>query len=138
MNDRMKNLIQIILLISAFYSLNSCDSKAQDEHVSGEKNNKIQVIQFHSEHRCMTCKKIESLTKHTLDDYKDIQFLLINVDKEKNKKKAEEFEAAGTSLFLYNPSTGEKVDLTAFAFMNAGNKEKFISELKIKINNFRD
>ncbi|MEZ4907613.1 MAG: hypothetical protein R2771_08260 [Saprospiraceae bacterium] len=53
----------------------------------------------------------------TLLNYPDIKFRLINVDDDKDKKIAEEFEATGTALFLYNPSTGEKKDLTNFAFL---------------------
>jgi hypothetical protein len=97
---------------------------------------KMEVIQFHSEHRCMTCNKIEVLTKETLTAYKDISFSLVNVDDPKNQKKAEQFEAAGTALFLYHPKTGRKKDLTDFAFMNAGNKDKFISGLRKELEAF--
>lgn len=98
----------------------------------------IEVIQFHSEHRCITCKKIESLTIETLKSYPNIPFVLVNVDDEKNEKKAEQFEATGTALFLYNPKTGQKKDLTDFAFMNSGNKTKFIAGLKKEIERFID
>lgn len=96
----------------------------------------IEVIQFHSEHRCMTCNKIEALTRETLKNFPNIPFSLVNVDDKKNEKKAEQFEATGTALFLYNPKTGKKKDLTDFAFMNAGNKEKFIEGLKKEIELF--
>jgi sulfite exporter TauE/SafE len=39
-------------------------------------------------------------------------------------------------LFLYNPKTGKKKDLTDFAFMNAGDEKKFESELKKQIEIF--
>lgn len=97
----------------------------------------MEVIQFHSENRCMTCNKIEELTRETLKDFSDIPFSTVNVDDEKNEQKAAEFEAFGTSLFLYNPKTGKKENLTEFAFMNAGNKEKFTQELKKKIASFQ-
>ena len=41
------------------------------------------------------------------------------MDDKINEKIAEQFEATGTALFLYNPKTGAKKDLTDFAFMNA-------------------
>ncbi|MBX9806958.1 MAG: hypothetical protein K2X95_04075 [Flavobacteriaceae bacterium] len=97
----------------------------------------IQVIQFHSEHRCMTCNKIEELTRETLKSYPSIPFSLVNVDDKKNEKIATQFQAAGTALFLYNPTTKKKQDLSEMAFMNAGDKDKFIKELKIKINAFK-
>ena len=84
----------------------------------------------------MTCNKIEVLTRETLKSYSSIPFSLVNVDDKVNEKKAEQFEASGTALFLYNPKTGKKKELTDFAFMNAGNKEKFIAGLKKEIDSF--
>jgi maltose-binding protein MalE len=116
----------------------ACNSEAQNTKQTSNSTSdaKIEVIQFHSEHRCMTCNKIETLTKETLKAYPNIPFSLVNVDDKKNEKKAEQFEATGTALFLYNPKTGKKKDLTDFAFMNAGNKEKFIEGLKKEIDLF--
>lgn len=97
----------------------------------------IKVIQFHSEHRCVTCLKIEKLTRATLTAYfPSIPFSLVNVEDKKNKKLAEQFEASGTALFLYNPKTGKKKDLTDFAFMKAGNEKQFDAELKKYIEAF--
>ena len=62
----------------------------------------IQVIQFHSEHRCMTCNKIEELTKFALKKHPTIPFSLVNADDKKNEKKCTQFQAYGSSLFLYN------------------------------------
>ncbi len=51
---------------------------------------------------------------------------------------AEQFEATGTALFLYNPKTGKKKDLTDFAFMNAKSKpEEFKKGLINEIKNFK-
>ena len=122
----------MMLLFSA------CNSEAQNTKQEGSTatTTKIEIIQFHSEHRCMTCNKIEELTRETLKSYQAIPFSLVNVDDEKNEKKAEQFEATGTALFLYNPKTGAKKDLTDFAFMNASDKEKFIQGLKKEIDQF--
>lgn len=116
----------------------ACNSEAQNtkQTSTATSDAKIEVIQFHSEHRCMTCNKIETLTKETLNAYSNIAFSLVNVDDKKNEKKAEQFEATGTALFLNNPKTGKKKDLTDFAFMNAGNKEKFLEGLKKEIDLF--
>lgn len=118
---------------------NACNSEAQNttkQTSIATADAKIEVIQFHSEHRCMTCNKIEKLSKEALKDFTGIPFSLVNVDDEKNEKKAEEFEAFGTALFLYNPATGKKKNLTEFAFMTAGNKEKFIEGLSKEIIKF--
>lgn len=97
----------------------------------------IEVIQFHSGHRCVTCIKIEKLTRATLaKSYPAVTFTLVNVDDRKNEKKAQQFEASGTALFLYNPKTGKKKDLTEFAFLKAGNESAFDAELKKMIADF--
>ena len=97
----------------------------------------IQVIQFHATHRCETCLKIEKLARQILSDhFAAIPFKLVNVDDRQNAKMAEEFEATGTALFLYNPKTGKKKDLTKFAFMNAWDDKKFEAEFKKDIEDF--
>ncbi len=97
----------------------------------------LEVIQFHSEHRCPSCLLIEKLTRSTLSkNFPGVPFSLVNVDDKNNAKKAEQFEAAGTALFLYNPKTGKKKDLTEFAFMRAGNEVLFETELKKFIEDF--
>ena len=97
----------------------------------------FEVIQFHSEHRCVTCVKIEKLTRATLaKTYPAIPFRLINADDKKKAKIAEQFEATGTALFLYNAKTGKKKNLTEFAFMKAGNETAFDAELKKFITDF--
>ena len=96
----------------------------------------VEIIQFHSEHRCMTCLKIEELTKETVKSFTGMPFKLVNVDDDKNEKMAEKFEAAGTALFIYNSKTGKKKDMTDFAFMNSGDKTKFMAGLKKEISAF--
>lgn len=96
----------------------------------------VEIIQFHSEHRCVTCLKIEELTKETVKSFTGMPFKLVNIDDTKNEKMAEKFEAAGTALFIYNTKTGKKKDMTDFAFMNSGDKAKFISGLKKEISAF--
>lgn len=117
-----------------FLLLVNGNSNAQQNSVQ---TNPIEVIQFHSEHRCVTCLKIEKLTRATLaKSYPTVPFRLYNVKDKKNEKLAEQFEATGTALFLYNPKTGKKKDLTSFAFMKAGNEAAFDAELKKFIADF--
>jgi len=98
---------------------------------------KVEVIQFHLEHRCYSCNKMEEYSRETLKSYPGVPFKLYNVEDRKNENLAEQFKATGTSLFLYNPQTGRKKDLTAGAFLSVGNKEKFIRELKKNIEEFQ-
>jgi hypothetical protein len=128
----------VIVLMSIF--LFSCKEKAQKEALKEEKiPNQIEVIDFHSTHRCMTCNAIEANTKYTLETYFSqeladnlISFQTINVDEEANFKTAEKFQATGTSLFLNVIANGKEtvIDLTEFAFMEGNNQETFSTELK--------
>lgn len=130
----MKKLIGAIFILPVFL-LASCNSKAQQN--SNQTTATIQVLQFHLEHRCVSCLKIEKFTKATLTkNFPSLSLTLVNVEDKKNEKIAEEFEAAGSALFLYNPKTGKKTNLTQFAFMNVGDQEKFDAGLKKQIEDF--
>ena len=134
----MKNYTFIFLLVS-FFIFTACNNAKQYKGQSSSVtfDTQIEMIQFHSEHRCATCLKIEKLTKQTLEKYySEIPFRLINVEDKNNEKIAEQFEAFGTSLFIYNKSTGVKKDLTEFAFMNSENADKYETELKKIIEEF--
>lgn len=140
-----------IALVSGLISCNSTDKQTAEVSIENEnqlettsteqktaaiENNSLEIIQFHSTNRCMTCQKIEKLTKEVLVDYETVPFKLINVDEKGNEAIAENFEAAGTALFLHNTATGEFKDLTEFAFMTAGNEEKFHKELEAEMLKF--
>ena len=138
----MKQLsILVIMVVSVV--LFSCKEKvATEKSISKKVANKIEVIDFHSTHRCMTCNAIESSTKYTLDTYfseelknESITLQIVNVDDEKNYKLAEKFEATGTALFLNVIVDGKEtqIDLTEFAFMNGNDQEKFSNELKVTL-----
>lgn len=132
----MKNLFSTLVMLFAFLLI-SCEGNAQ-QTAKNKKSDGIQVIQFHSTHRCITCNAIEKLSKETLKDFPKIPFKLYNVDDAKNEKLAEQFQATGTSLFLYNPKIGKIKNLTDFAFSTAKNKpEEFKKGLKKEIQNFQ-
>ncbi|CAN5619252.1 nitrophenyl compound nitroreductase subunit ArsF family protein [soil metagenome] len=125
-------------LLLLFVSFNSNGQSTKNVTAASTTAASIQVIQFYSEHRCVTCNLIEKLTRETLQKYPAIPFTLINLDEKKDAKMAEKFEATGTALFLYNPKTGTKKELTAFAFMNAGSKpDEFKKGLEKEINAFK-
>ena len=122
----------------------ACGSYAQQpaKPTSAAVGTRIDVIQFHSEHRCETCLKIEAMTKEVLNtgfaaQMKDgtFTFRLVNVEDEANEKMAEEFGAYGTALFLHvhKNGTDEKVDLTEWAFMKASDAVAFKAELTQKL-----
>jgi len=140
----MRKTIKFLGLLTISLMLTSCNGQNKSKKESLDQSvSKIEVLDFHSTHRCMTCKAIEANTKFTLDTYfpnelKDhkITFQVINVDKKENKSIAEKFEAAGTALILNVIKEGKetKIDLTDFAFMNGTDQDTFSKELKAKLN----
>lgn len=130
-----------VLVISLV--LNSCNNQPKNKTASVDESvSKIEVFDFHSTHRCMTCNAIEANTKYTLntffaDELKNnkITFQVINVDEKENEKIAEKFEASGTSLILNVIKNGKEtqINLTEFAFMEGNDQEAFSKELKSKI-----
>jgi hypothetical protein len=128
-----------ILVLSIFLSsyTNESNTTTLDNTVS-----KIEVLNFHSTHRCKTCNAIEANTKYTLKTYFAKQLKagkitnkVINVDKEENEKIAEKFEAAGTALILNVIKNGKEkqINLTDFAFMKGNDQKAFSTALKAKI-----
>lgn len=139
----MKKTMQLLAVLTIGFILTSCNGQDKSNATTLDTSiSKIEVIDFHSTHRCMTCNAIEANTKFTLDTYfpkemKDekITFQVINVDKEENEKIAEKFEASGTALILNVIKNGKetKIDLTEFAFMEGNDQVTFSKELKAKI-----
>ena len=123
-----------------FITFFSCKNEAKEETKISENTvqTDIQLIQFHTEHRCVTCNNIEKLSKETIKGNEAISFVLYNVDDEKNAKVAVQFEASGTSLYLYNSKTKATKDLTEMAFKYAKNEgDKFKTELQKEISEFK-
>ena len=130
-------VLTISLLLASCNDQNKSNDNALDQSIS-----KIEVLDFHSTHRCMTCNAIEENTKYTLNTYfsKELKadkiiFQVINVDEKQNEKIAEKFEASGTALILNVIKKGKEtqINLTDFAFMNGNDQEAFSKELKVKI-----
>lgn len=133
---KSKNIIVVTVFILFF----SCKNKVKEEAKITESKvqTDIQLIQFHTEHRCITCNNIEKLSKETIKGNNQISFVLYNVEDEKNAKIAEQFEATGTSLYLYNSKTKATKDLTEMAFMYAKNEgDTFKTELQKEISAFK-
>jgi len=133
------SILAFSLIVSSCNGQESGKTIITDQTIS-----KIEVIDFHATHRCMTCNAIEANTKYTLQTYFEkeveagkITFRVINVDIKENEKIAESFEASGTALFLNVIKDGKEthINLTDFAFLKGNQKEEFAKELKLKIEN---
>ncbi len=138
MNQFSKLSILVISLI-----LISTIGKAQNnQQENQDKQNIIEVYDFHSTNRCTTCKAIESNTKYTLETYfadelknGEITFQIVNIDKDENYEIAKKFKASGTSLYLniINLEKEKQINLTGFAFSYGRDKNDFSKKLKAKI-----
>ncbi|MBU2922311.1 thioredoxin [Winogradskyella psychrotolerans] len=139
----MRQTIKILVILTVGLMLTACNGKNKSETQNLDQSiSKIEVLDFHSTHRCMTCNAIEANTKFTLETYfsdemkaDKITFQVINVDEKENEQIAEKFEASGTALILNVIKNGKesKIDLTEFAFMNGNDQDVFSKELKSKI-----
>lgn len=137
------NTLKLLSALAISLLLTSCNGQDKNKETAVDTSiSKIEVLDFHSTHRCMTCNAIEANTKYTLDTYftpelkeEKITFQVINVDEKENEKIAEKFEASGTSLILNVIKNGKEtqINLTDFAFMSGNDKEAFSRELKAKI-----
>lgn len=137
----MKKLALLFVVITTAFSckndVNHDTTEAQTK-VENKTISEIQLIQFHVEHRCVTCNNIEKLSKETIQGNDKISFAIYNLDDEKNAKISEQFQATGTSLYLYNSKTKVIKDLTEMAFMYAKNEgDKFKAELEKEILAFK-
>ena len=131
------------IFIFSFLLFAHCQSQDKSKTMATtETGSKIEVIDFHTTHRCKTCLKIEDSTKKLLEsqfknelDAGTLSFQIINIDEESNYAMAERFEAAGTALFINVINNGQEqhIDLTEFAFMNAFDETEFSEGLKAKI-----
>jgi hypothetical protein len=131
----MKTKLQFSIWLFSSFFLMMCTGTAQQSPQAEESvSDKIEVFDFHTDHRCKTCLTIEKLTKSILqNEYSTemeegiITFQLINADDKENFDIAKKFGAFGTSLIINVIQNGEEsfVDLTKFAFLNAANSTKF-------------
>ena len=137
------NTIKFFTVLVISLILTSCNGQDKNKKTSLDKSvSKIEVLDFHSTHRCMTCNAIEANTKYTLNTYfstelkeNKITFQVINVDEKENEEIAEKFEASGTALILNVIKNGKEsqINLTDFAFLNGNDQDAFSKELKAKI-----
>ena len=140
----MKKLLffaSVVMMMAFFTNCTAQPNPKYTAQASGP--DRIEVLDFHNEHRCVTCLKIEELTKELLaDQYADamnkgvITFRLINADEKANAPIVERYTAYGTTLIISSVKNGQEefVDLTNFAFMNFNKEDKFKATLKKELN----
>jgi hypothetical protein len=118
------------------------NASAQSTKVAAKPANRVEVLDFHTDHRCATCLEIERLTKKLLNEQyaKEVKegkitFRLINADDKANAAIVKKFFAYGTTLIVNSVKNGKEshVDLTNFAFLNFNKTDKFTARLREEI-----
>ena len=137
----MKLFIFKLFLMPALMFFAGCSGNAQSQKtpVAASGPDRIEVLDFHTTHRCKACLTIEQLTKELLtESYSSemekglITFRLINADDESNEAIVNKYLAFGTTLIISTVNDGQEthLDLTSFAFMNVNNEAQFKAGLK--------
>lgn len=115
------------------------NASAQATKPAAKPANRVEVLDFHTDHRCATCLEIERLTKKLLSEQYakqvkegKITFRLINADDQANAAIVGKYLAYGTTLIVSSVKNGKEshVDLTNFAFLNYNKAGKFTAELR--------
>jgi hypothetical protein len=136
----MKKLLYSLSVVTMMGFFTNCTGQSNPKMTaSASGSDRIEVLDFHNEHRCKTCLEIEGLTKKFLaDNYAKemeqglVSFRLINADDKANAAIVKKYQAYGTTLIVNSVKNGkeEYTDLTNFAFMNYNKGDKFTAGLK--------
>ena len=64
--NKIKVMSKIFTVLAIGMMLIACKEQSKNKELSlNQSVSKIEVLDFHSTHRCMTCKAIEANTKYT-------------------------------------------------------------------------
>ena len=139
----MKHFFSYFMMAALLVLAASCTGNAQTQSApASAAANRVEVLDFHTDHRCATCIEIEKLTRkvlagHYANEMKSgkITFRLINADDKANAAIVQKFMAYGTTLIVYSVKDGkeEHVDMTNFAFLNFNKADKFTAELRQEV-----
>lgn len=122
---------KILILLVVLFSFNTLNAK---------ENVKYNLYYFMSDTRCSNCYKIESWTKEVYDelDNKNIEFKIVNINKEENKKFIKDYNIYTKSVIISKIENDKEIKYQNFTkiwnYLN--NKEKFKEYLKKEIENF--
>lgn len=118
------------------------NTSAQTTKAATKPANRVEVLDFHTDHRCATCLEIERLTKKLLNEQyaKEVKegkitFRLLNADEKSNAAIVEKYLAYGTTLIVSSVKNGKEshIDLTNFAFLNYNKADKFMARLRQEV-----
>ena len=125
MRKMMYVLLGMLFVTTGFVVANPVEAEGMRSETAVNqkpvKEETVHVYYFHTSRRCVTCMTIERVARNIVKDQyaddKKVVFKSVNIEEDENKKLAEKFKVAGSSLLV---SCGkDKVDLTAKAFQYA-------------------
>lgn len=113
------NIMRIITLALSLFVLSISAAWAEEAPASGQaqrvEQSKTRVYYFHGNMRCKTCKKIEALTKKTLEEgfaaqLKDgsVELQVVNVDETENGHFVEDYQLATRSVVVSQIKQGKE------------------------------
>ena len=139
-----KTLIRYLSMLPLFIGLllSACSSSNNDraEDKSGISDNRVEVIYFHGNMRCLTCKAIEKFAKETVDSmYPDevkngkLRFRVVSILD--NEKMADDYQTTGSSLFVTTYINGieKRTDMTEFGFKTARKRHEYFQDSLSKV-----
>jgi hypothetical protein len=114
----------ILMMVSSFFEPVFAQSTASKQ--AGDAG--IEAYYFHNTRRCMTCNKVEEVTKESLKALYGDKITLISLvfEDQKNKKIVDKYKVEGQSLFFVKGD--KKIDITNDAFMNAVRRPEKLKE----------
>lgn len=115
----MRKSIRIMALALSVFAFSSGAAWAEEAPASGQaqrvEQSKTRVYYFHGNMRCKTCKKIEALTKKTLEEgfaaqLKDgsVELQVVNVDETENEHFVEDYQLATRSVVVSQIKQGKE------------------------------
>lgn len=142
----MKKTFLIITFCLVLFACANGRTKDEARQPERAKSDVVEVLYFHGEQRCLTCRAIEKETKALVatvfqDEVKSGRLVFRSLDIDENEALADKYQVTWSSLVLVDYDAGrEKADnITKFAFSNVRKSpEVFRSVLTDKIRKMLD
>jgi hypothetical protein len=126
----MNKLSLIFLVCSALVGCKQRGNNAQTAVVVSSDPEVVNVLYFHPEQGCTTCKAVGSISKKIVEAEfvgKKVAFVDVDFSKSANKAVVEKHEIVSSSLIIAKGS--DKIDVTMQAFATALNNPQALEKL---------
>jgi hypothetical protein len=132
----MKRLSLAVLICAALAGCGQRGNTAQNVATVSIDPDVVNVLYFHPEQGCVTCKAVGAISKKIVETTfagKKVAFVDVDFSKAANRAIVEKYEIVSSSLIIAKGS--DKIDVTQKAFATAlGNPEALENLVKTEIN----